>query len=428
MAKKKRDTNSLARSVVIPLNAETPEALAATRAGIVQYRLGLRKLYSLLALAEMAGADVEENDNGDLRLMPNGERATMILTAALAEDREITSVKNVRGQGVTMAMRVGAAPAYGLRDWFTRQYWPTARGTTWDSSRIDVWNTWKSRDPQLNATRGYLAMQGARRMALFSKRGIGFPKVGSPVFRLGDHTVSAVWDNTVGWLNYTFGTLHPRQYGIVRNLLNPDSGYSMGTAYLSMDDKRDLRTVVTYSMPASMKDLDPDRVCYLSLDTMPARFEEWCWVIHRQGETPDHEDLMGFANLGGLLVRLAVQQDKLKQRIRNCGHPSRPWGHRKGWLATQDVISRATKQREGIVTDFNHVWTRRFVDRAVSWRCGTLELRGDCYQETIGPYPWNWYQFKSMLKYKCDEVGIKLILPPTDKSKPRARRKAAASG
>lgn len=416
MPKKKKDENTLSRSLVIPLNPESEEVLKITRAAIERQRAALRFMYSALATAEMTGASITETKDGDIRLKPNGPRGAMALTLAFSPSREVTAVKGKRGDGVLSSITVGAVPAYGLKDWFG-QYWPSARSFVFDSARLDICHAWKAKDPEIpKTTRGWLTMQGARRLAQFMRRGIGFPSGTSPALRLGDHTVSAIWDAEIGPVNYTFGTLEPRQFAVVRKLLDPDSGYKVGTCYLNMDDKRDLRVIVTYNLPASFKDLDPGRVCCVSLDTEPAKFEDWAWVVHRENELPDPNGLMGFANLSSLLKQLEVRQAAIKERRRNCGNPKRPWGHKKGWLANKNVGARATNQRTGVVTDFNHVWTRRFVDRAVSWRCGTLELRGNCYAEKIGPYPWNWFQFKTMLQYKCQEVGIKLILPEKEKA------------
>src|SRR5262245_40933716 len=143
-------TRSLSVDVVVADELRQPVVNAIRR-----YRAACRQLYAVLLLSQQAGAEIVETDEV-LRVLPKNEAAKAVLASAL-------------GKG-------GKALGYELRDWFRQELYPQSLSFVWDSARRDVAAVWTAADPEHpRATRGYLALQGARGIAQFARRGLGFP-------------------------------------------------------------------------------------------------------------------------------------------------------------------------------------------------------------------------------------------------------------
>jgi hypothetical protein len=346
---------------------------------IRRYRAICRQCFSIVLLAQTAGSEIQTKED-TIVLAPQSEKAKNILATVMGRD--------------------GKVFAYSLRDFVLQEQWPTAYSFVWDSLRRDLEIAWKTKDPEFpRASRGWLVLQGARNITQFNRRGIGFAVArGKPVgCTPAHHRLELRWDHDIGPVVFQVPKLDRHRWLIWRNLVNQENGHEFGTLYLNERDGL-IQATITYKKPAQETEVDPGRTCTVTFGTGDK-------FIEIQG--PDHSLYLSDAEVVAWLKRLEARRIALEKRRAACGNPRRPWGHRKGWLATQDVISRLTKQRENGQKDRNHAFTRRIVDRAFVWHCGRIEVGP--FPADLSGKPWQWAQFRMFLNYKAQEKGIKIV-------------------
>ncbi|MDE2102663.1 MAG: hypothetical protein KGL39_35795 [Patescibacteria group bacterium] len=364
---------------------------------IRRYRAACREVYGCLLCAQAAGAHIEyDKEKDQIQVNPSGHAGAAVLAAVRGQ---VEAVKGQTGEGMLYTVRGGAGLGYDLRQYVLQHLLPSSLSFVWDSLRRDVVKVWTSRDPEFTkARRGWLALQGSRGVAQFNWRGIGIPvSTGRP--QLGAHHLLLKWDREIGPVNFDIPTLDRGRYQVLRAIREQDEGWSLGTVFLNEHDGK-LRASISYTAPSSTADLDPEAVCRVRFGAGDAFLR----IVANGGDKT--YDTISDHEVVGMLKMMLLRRQKLELRRAACGNPRRPWGHRKGWLANQDVLSRATLQRERLVQDRNHAWTRRIVSRAISWRCGVIEV--GTMPEDLGGEPWKWAQFKTFLEYKASERGIKV--------------------
>jgi hypothetical protein len=351
-------------------DATRNQAINAVR----RYRAYCREVFAVGLLAETAGAKIVETEDGDIRVQPDSDRAKATLAALMMKD--------------------GKAHLYQLRQHVLETLYPTARSFVWDSLRRDVSTRWCARDPEFGkASRGWLTLQGARDVARFNGMGIGFPQATAHP-KLEDHAIRLTWDREVGEVEFKLKRLDSGRWGVWSAILSGD--YTAGTLYLNERDGK-LRITITYSKAVTVSDVDPARV--LLVEFLADRI--------RLSTSGDTDEVM-LDHAKGALARFAMRRANLEARRASCGSPKRPWGHRKGWLADQAVLSALTARRAGYVKDQNHAWARRIADRARQWRCGrvsvTLPADGLMHGQS-----WGWGQLKQFISYKVEELGGEVV-------------------
>lgn len=344
---------------------------------IRRYRAVCRQCYSVLLLSQAAGANVEEHENG-LRLQPDNDRAKEILGLAMG--------------------KTGKALAYELRDYVLRDQWPTALSFVWDSIRRDVASVWTSGDPEYpKASRGYLALQGARGVAQFQRRGIGLPRATARP-KLDGHTLSLKWDHSIGTVCFDVPRLDSGRYHVWRNLRDRTEGWGIGTIYLTERDGLIFSTV-TYSLPAVSLPLDAERKARVSFG---ADQENFIKITSPDGAAT-FDSISAVAALELLNRDLARRQD-FERRRAACGSPRQPWGNRQAYGPNTQRLERLSALRQRHVQNWNHAWTRRIVSRAAQWRCGSIQMKS--FPDDLFGFPWNWTGFSQNLEYKAQFAGI----------------------
>lgn len=361
------------------------------------YRACCRQCYATLLNAQVSGADLTVTEDG-ISLKPNGERSKLVLALALdhAGVEKQESPPGAR-DGKRFVVRAGAALGYEMREYFLRSLWPTALSFVWDSARRDVTTVWQAKDPEhTRAARGWLAMQGARGVAQFMRRGIGFP-IATARPKFSRHEITLKWDRDLGPVEFRVGKLDAGRYYPWKCLVDGDDGWTPGTLYLSERDGL-LFATVTYARPLAESSADLAR----RLTVLVA------------GNTltltgPDGEvDVIAATDVLAQLVRLRRQAETWEARRESVGAKSRPWGNRRAFVAVQDHLSRLTLQRTRQVADANHAWTRRIAARAAHWRCGTVEVIIP-EDSQFGGESWPWSQWRELLRYKLEEVGAVMV-------------------
>lgn len=393
----------------IYLSAEQADLLQPVRDSIRRYRAACRQMYALLFAAEAAGAVIEQDDKG-VRLSPRTNNARIALAAALGTNR-VEKGEKEKGKGQSFTVWCGAASAYDMRNWFFEQLYPAAKSFVWDSARRDVTTAWSAKDPKLpKANRRWLSLQGARGVAKFERRAIGCP-VATAKPQLTGHELVVEWDRTIGEVRFQIPRLDFGRYRVWQRLRDGEPNWELGTVFIGEHDGR-LTATITYSVPDSEVAPDPTVIAVLA-------------VSGEQITMTCGESVKSIPTIAAraFLAQHSRRREQLEARRAACGNPRRPWGHRRGWNAAQDVLSRLTEQRSRVVTDYSHAWSRRIVDWSVKWQAGRIQFEvpaGDVLGES-----WPWGEFVDKLTYKAAERGITIVSgPPSDPSQPTSAGKS----
>ena len=371
------------------------ENCQAVLGSIRRYRHACREMYGVLLAAFAAGAEIVDEEK--LSLKPDNDRATVVLAAAMGRVA-ITKESGDKGEGNRFSLSAGKALGYEMRTWFLQDLCPGFMSFVWDSAKRDVTTVWTSGDPEFpKAKRGWLALQGARGIAQFQRRGIGFPlATGRPA--LGGYTLHLKWDHNLGEQEFKLPRLDGGRRHVWLSLRDKDEGWKLGTIWLNERDGK-LLAIVSHHRPERGAEVDAGRICRLSFGTTA---ETWLTVA-----SPDGEQMFFAISAADAIGHLAQNERRriaLEARKAAVGNPCRPWGRRKGWDAIVAVLGRNTANRARFAADCNHAWTRRIVGLAVSWRCGQIMVPS--LPETMHGYSWPWSDWTAKLRYKAEERGI----------------------
>lgn len=371
----------------LKLQLRLPNAMQDRRQEILNsirhFRAVARQCCSALTLAQAAGAAIDYSPANDvLKITPDNDASRAVLAAVFGHD--------------------GKALGYQMRSWVLQELAPSWLSFVWDSLRRDLATAWTAKDPEFTrASRSWLILHGAREVAKFNRRGIGFPvSTGRP--RLGGHTLMLKWDHRIGAIPFRINSLDGGAYYHWKSIRDKSNGHDLGTVFLNERDGR-LFATVSYSMPLAANDTDPTRTLVVRVNDAGES------LISLSGPDGVHTcDLISGEYAHQQLALRYAQRVRLEAGRAACGSPRRPWGHRRGWHERQAALSSATLGRERMVTNCNHAWSRRIADRARSWRCGVVELHLPTASE-LYRHPWNWSQFEMFLRYKCGEVGAVVV-------------------
>lgn len=380
-----------------------PESLRSrVVASVREYRAALRHCYGMMAEAADAGASVTWVGD-ECRVTPDNDRARVILGLATGQGsvrRQPRPNPAPRGTGDTFSVSIARGPVYELRAEVSRCL-PTAMAFVNDSARRDLHTAWAARDPKFNATRGWLTLQGARGCARFENRGIGIPvATGRPA--LEGRNLTLRWDSGIGPVRFRLADCHQALWHVWKSLLDKEPGWKLGTVYLTERDGR-LSALVTHERPGKVCVIDTARRMEVTFHGA----DPGALITAAGPDGAATFDRIDAADARAFLTYSAQKRADLEARRGSCGNPRRPWGYAKGWHVAQDTLSRATRQRTEGVKYRNHAWTRRVINRAVLWRCGTIEVNP--LPETLHGADWNFSQFRDFLRHKAEECGIALV-------------------
>jgi hypothetical protein len=235
----------------------------------------------------------------------------------------------------------------------------------WDSCRRDVMAVWSSKDPDYPAaSRGWLALQGARGVAMFMRHGISFP-VATARPKLANHTLTLNWDRDIGPVEFIIPKLDAGRWVPWKSLVEQAEGWKPGTIYLSEREGKVFATV-SYERPIAGENVDPARKLRLHFGETQDQF------LRLEG--PDGAstyDVISAQSFVAYLLRALKRRQKLEERRGSCGSPRQPWGQRQAYQVETEMLARQAAERSKRAADWNHAWTRRVLTRAVDWRCGT---------------------------------------------------------
>lgn len=382
--------------------------LQPIRDSVRRYRAACRQMFALLFATEAAGAEIEQDEKG-VRLMPRTHNARIALAAALGSER-VERGEKIKGKGQQYTVWCGAAAGYDMRNWFFEALYPDARPFVWDSARRDVTSVWASKDPGVpKVNRRWLSLQGARGVARFDRRAIGCP-VATAKPELAGHELAIAWDKSIGEVRFQIPRLDFGRYRVWQRLRDGEPGWELGTVFIGERDGR-LAATITYTVP--------DRAVVPST-TVAATVT----VAMDQITVSCGDSALSIPTIAAraFLAQHARRRERLEARRAACGNPRRPWGHRRGWNAAQDVLGRLTEQRGRVVTDYCHAWSRRIVDWCVQWGAGRIQFELPS-SDVLGA-SWPWAEFSAMLIYKSSERGITIVSgSPSGPSQPQSAGK-----
>jgi len=350
------------------------------------YRAACRKAYAACAMAEMAGAEIIEDEKKGIVVKP-GKAAKEILESAF---------------GVT-----GKAHLYELRLWI-RQLHPSWMSIVPESMHRDVISPkWRGKDPEFpKATNGYLLLNGVRSMARFEH--IGIP-IKNTVPKLQEHSVMIKWDYDIGEVNFRLGRLDGARYHFFKNIRDKTEGWKLGATYINERDGKIFLTI-SGTIPDKESVVDETKSIAVSFGEVPEMF------INCDGGHAFHGDKISVFETVDGLASLRLIAERYEKCRESAGNPRRRWGSRKIFKGVQGRIHNLAERREQYIKDRNHLWSRRIVDNARRWKCGNIVIVNVPERELFG-HPWNWTGFKFDLQYKAKEIGASVKYVSLDEEK-----------
>lgn len=403
------------------------------------FRAACRQVFCMMMMAHMAGARIEVHEKG-IRLTPNSERSKHILATAMgmtihpytkaAVTKALKTIATLLGSletreklSDTQAGRLdemlfslsdaasrrnwaedvcdqGAAEAYEMRDWVLNELLPGWEPWVFDGIRRECLAVFNSKDPEFpKATRGWLMMQGARKLAFFNRIGIEFPLAhATPEF--GSNTIALQWQKekvfTFKLMSHDTGRWSKWQ--AIR-----DKKAEIGQPILSERDGR-IRISIPIKSEGRDRGTDPTRCARVFLE-------------HGEIKTiaGNSRDKVGIAAAVNQMLRLKKQSNHFEASKRPTGSPVKKWGAKKAYRSEADCLRTITVRRTHALQDWNQRWTRRIIDFVVREGCGVLTMIMPAKEEIKLNVPWSWAHFRDCLTYKCARVNVEFKVMETPK-------------
>lgn len=397
---------------------------------IKRFRSACRQSFCMMMMAYIAGAKIEEHANG-LRVTPDNERAKFILSNTMdmsvhqrtkpAVSKALKTVAAILGslpereklsdamtkklddmlQSLTDAATrhnwaedisiQGAASTYEIRDWVLKDLLFGWEPFCFDSLRRECVSIFHAKDPEHEkATRGWLMLQGARKLSFFSRIGIEFPII-TGAHKFGSNSITLKW-------------LKDKEYAFKILQMDParwqgwtdarDGRYPLGSLLLYERDGR-LRITIPIQRTGHTHGLNPSRTAVAVVENGTIRT-----IAH------GHVDIVRIDAAVFQMLRLKKQSDHFDQAKRPTGSPVKKWGAKQAFRSEADRLYRITLRRTDAQKDWNHRWTRRIVDVAIRSGCKSISLKLPEKAELKNNIPWSWSQFRNFMEYKCKLAGI----------------------
>ena len=402
-SKPKKDPEVVTKMFVIDVFVREEGLKQQILNSIKLYRHAGRQLVGTFFTACAAGASVQEK-KGDLVIKPENARARQILDLAMDKSGklEMYSCRDV----VLQHWAKGSGKGGGKGGGNTSRW----HSYVWDSLRRKVWSLWQAKDPQFQkAARGWLVLQGVRRLPVMNGIGIETPAV--YVRKLDHHSVELQWDHEIGPVTLHFTKLDGGRWAVWKAIL--EDRYKIGSVTLNYRRTKkgpQLKLYMPYKYRRKKRDISPKRSIEVSFDHDTGITVTMLEGKHDSQAAVPPDDLrkvvLPFAAAISGIDQLKTQDETLLAKLRACGNRGECRRGQGCPAAANAFVARRKKvslQRERRVKDWNHRWTSRIAAVAESWQCGKCVLFD--IPETIRKRPWQWFHFQQMLQYKLHELG-----------------------
>jgi hypothetical protein len=182
-----------------------------------------------------------------------------------------------------------------------------------------------------------------------------------------------------------------------------------------------LYALICWRRPANTPEaMDPSKTAFLR----PSK--TWPWHLRLPGFSRPRRPGGRGRFIGATRKQILTQRWSRQENYRVAGSSTKGRGRNRAMQA----YHRLTMRWRDAVKRYNHFITRDVINQCVQQGIGTLiyyqpdgVARDDRYLSTTGKLPdrhdstgWDWFQVASMLQYKAQEHGIKVIVRKTTKT------------
>lgn len=400
----------------------------AIRQDFALFRGAARKAASCLIMSQAAGCEIDLNEK-EVRLTPDSDKSKSILLSVFGPPI-------LGGE----AKRFG----YPMRPWI-KSMMPNFKADMADAALSAVVSWYTNADQQFpKATKGWLALQGARRPPMFdrlplSMRGPAAEKAEVKCTKRGfliKYRTDIEFEvKLAGNRQRPAGAercgerIDTSRWYIFKNIR--DGKWPCKSAFLHMDEEGKLRVRLAYYPPAKkVSGLDPLRTLAVSFAKDMDQFicldiiegKKAGKIAIRNGAYVDldivRRDWKSAAAAIAYFHRLKAQQERYTAQLRSAGSRRdvrEGFGHKKAADKAIRIRNALTIQRENAAKSWNDIWSKWVVKTATDWHCKNIVVFGppkpvdpknpSVDQGLLG-MPWGWYAFKAMVEYKAKFAGV----------------------
>jgi len=421
---------------------------------IAQYRSTARKIFSMLAMSEIAGAKISFVEEKVKKKEGEKQEDPKVYVEVKPDPESSFEIKDNFAKiidpkmGKSLKSSKDGKPfrncAYAFRSMVLKEISPNWLCHVWDNLRKDVESCFNSHDPEFTkATRGWLIEQHRRNLASFQRKGLAILWAKSHekdvVFADNKLEVTLNWNRELGPVKFQIlgkrrkgdrkRKLDGHRYSILDNIRR--GRWSIGTVRLSEYDGK-LVLFVPYKpvICSSSSQNDPNRITEITIGDNPNEFFD-CRVRSDNMSLTDQKRHFSIpvSVVVSWLDGLNSYRNRLRNNLRGCGNKharDNGSGHGKAYRKICEMLDNITKCRSNGSNSWNHVWSKRLVKIANEWNCGKIEIfnlpqskedkRRDEEEEVeekkeicgLLGRPWCWSTFKNFVGYNAKRFGIKV--------------------
>lgn len=353
---------------------------AKIRASVRLYRATMRAAFSFCAIAETLGSEiVVEKDN--VVVKPSNTRSKEILQACVVDGLKIQYDE--------------------MRHWIKGLY-PSLMSNSTSKIGYVIGKMMTMKDQDIKkCQKKFLIVNGKRAFAQFSRSGIPLK---SGMAKIDEHLLKCRWDKEIGEVEFTTNKMDSSTYYAFSSLREDREGWSIKDSYLSFDeDKNKIIVILSYERPDTPTKIDPEKVMYVEFTDDKEKFIT-CYTDDKWSARP-----FSATGIIGYLEEMECIYGRYWSEFKSYERRER-----KQRNHVKNKLNRYTERRANAEKNNNHLWSKRIVDFARQQRAGKLVVV-NLPEKTLFNLPYGWYNFKTTLEYKMEEIGGKTTFETINK-------------
>lgn len=358
------------RNLKLEVFVDGIELHARIRKSIRLYRATMRAAYSFCAIAETLGATIEVSEDS-VTVKPNSKKSKEILQSVVVDGLKIQYDE--------------------MRHWIKELY-PSLMSNSTSKIGYIIGKMMTMKDQDIKkCQKKFLVVNGKRAFASFNRAGIPLK---NGMLKIAGHKLIIKWDKEIGETEFATQKLDSSTYYAFSSLRENRDGWKICDSYLSFDeDKNKIIVILSYERPDTPSVVVPEKVMYVEFTDDKEKFIT-CYTDDKWSSRP-----FSASGIIAYLTQMEAIFGRYMGEFRSY--------HRREYKQRKNVkckLSRYTERRANAEKNNNHLWSRRIVDFARQQCAGKLVVI-NTPEKTLFDLPYGWYDLKTKLSYKMQEIG-----------------------
>lgn len=243
-------------------------------------------------------------------------------------------------------------------------------------------------------------MNSKKEVQLFAEQTETYTNYSIKIALLAKQYAKEKYNMPDGWFHLALAVKDNYQVAILDRVISGE--YKLSMSKMSYDSrKKKWFLLLAYTFEQEKKELDTDKIMGIdigvNIPAMLAINED----NHYRRSVGDAQEVNDFVK------QMNSRRRRLQKKLADSGTGRRGHG-RKTFLKPLDKLGNKVSNFKETK---NHIWSRTIVNEAIKNNCGTIQMEdlSGISENNTFLKNWTFYSLQQKIKYKAEEVGIKVV-------------------